>query len=184
MEPYANKAKSEPIKLTRLEENLTNDAALELPLREQYKIYRGGSFFFFFFFFFLNGPRWPRMLLWGICSLALCFYEVLCAACGSSMVSYPFSPLLTFIVDDDRCCWPFQTSPRFRPTAPLLSTTVLLYSQKTSYIGVATSPECLPRCLGNSSPTMFPISYLLRRPGSRCRPGSQPHDVMPTRITR
>ena len=39
MEPYANKAKSEPIKLTRLEENLTNDAALELPLREQYKIY-------------------------------------------------------------------------------------------------------------------------------------------------
>ena len=35
----SNKAKSEPIKLTRLEENLTNDAALELPLREQYKIY-------------------------------------------------------------------------------------------------------------------------------------------------
>ena len=51
MEPYANKAKSEPTKLTRLEENLTNDAALELPLREQYKIYRGGHFFFFFFFF-------------------------------------------------------------------------------------------------------------------------------------
>lgn len=34
-----NKAKVEPIKLTRLEQNMTDDAALELPLREQYKIY-------------------------------------------------------------------------------------------------------------------------------------------------
>ena len=33
------KAKIEPIKLTRLEKNMTDDAALELPLREQYKIY-------------------------------------------------------------------------------------------------------------------------------------------------
>ena len=33
------KAKIEPIKLTRLERNMTDDAALELPLREQYKIY-------------------------------------------------------------------------------------------------------------------------------------------------
>ena len=35
----STKAKFEPIKLTRLEKNLTDDAALELPLREQYKIY-------------------------------------------------------------------------------------------------------------------------------------------------
>ena len=35
----SNKAKVEPIKLTRLEQNMTDDAALELPLREQYKIY-------------------------------------------------------------------------------------------------------------------------------------------------
>ena len=35
----SNKAEVEPIKLTRLEQNMTDDAALELPLREQYKIY-------------------------------------------------------------------------------------------------------------------------------------------------
>ena len=35
----SKKAKVEPIKLTRLEQSMTDDAALELPLREQYKIY-------------------------------------------------------------------------------------------------------------------------------------------------